>query len=503
MRIRIPKEGSFYVGWSTIFGPFHDSGDPWEVVDIGEELKDLQQGPSLYGENSVLHRAADATITINSVLQTPGVRPWSQTNWQQGTHIIPLVYNGRPAEGLAFPACMAGGTHILQASPSGSYHYGQKFVTTDNAVYRFQFNTGKSGSYPRNITFGGAAFFVYPLMEGGQPSALRYSHEVRNCESWVENVKSLDEAYAILSGLTAGSFKPVDKEVSRTSLPKYLPAEAYTANVDKALSWYRKFTNELVHSKPTLPDIQSYGDLVQVACENVNPNTINAIAFIRDLKDIKTLVPKLKELQKVSTHASNYLGVEYGILPTIDDLKTIWDSFTTKYYYDRNGFQRVSAYDVANKLDSSTVSGVQVTTRQVHDRRVHLAIDTNDTGLDALTERMRKLGVFPSLTNLWDLIPLSFVLDWFIDVGAVLERLDTHHQLHNLVIKYTILSDKHQTFTSAVSLTDGIFLDMESKSYRRTVSTNVPQPKIFKENRVTAQNHWVEGSALILARTQK
>lgn len=503
MQIRIPKEDVFYVAINGITGPYHDSGEPFEIIEIDEGNNSFHQGNRLYDETSVSHIKSDATITINSLLTTSDVVPDPRPTWTTGTHKVTMAYssNGSPVSSQGFPATLAGGTALSDNFATGGFNAIQQGVV-GNATYYASMGGGR-GNYPAFMYHNAQVHELRPIrLPSGKLDPNFVEVRTKHMVTVTDTYKDLGEALKVLATLNpvAGPFSVIG---NWSRIPKLKARHPYTANVEKALSWYRKFSNQSYFENPALPVTQDIGDLVQAACENVNPNTINAIAFLKDLKDVKSLVPKLKKLKDVSTHASNYLGVEYGILPTIDDLKTIWESFQTQYFYDRNGFQRASSYDEASVTESVVVDGVEVTTTTTVNSRVHLAISTLDTGLDALTERLRKIGIFPSLTNLWDLVPYSFVLDWFVDVGSVLERIDTRHQLSNLDIKYCLRSKKITSLASYASANEGLFVSMTSSSYNRTVGTSVPQPRIFKENRVTAQNHWIEGSALILARKPK
>lgn len=503
MQICIPKEGSYYLPFlSSLYGPFHDSGEPFEVSDTGEEYNSFHQGNSLYGENSVSHTKMNTVIKVNSFIQSSKVTANPQPSWRDGDYIA-LVLNkfGGEVGFSTFPGIIAGGTHTSDVVDSGNYYECIKSGSGSNYAYRASFAIPKGWwNFPIDVTIKCQVWAHRPIKRK-DGSLDPYVVECTNyyLPHMKQKCTSFDEARALVA-----SYEPsrteFDPSIRSTTVSKWPADHKYSAKIEQALTWYRKFVSELNLTSVALPDVQSYGDLVQAACENVNPNTINAIAFLKDLKDVKELVPKLKKLGEIRTHASNYLGLNYGILPTIDDLKSIWDSFHTQYYYDRNGFQRASSYDDATANETLTIDGISVETTTRINRRIHLAINTEDTGLDALVERVRKLGVFPSLTNLWDLVPYSFVLDWFVDIGSVLERIDTRHQLFNLDIKYCIQSQKVHTSRSFTSDKEGLYVEMDSTSYQRNVGTEVPQPVIFKENRVTAQNHWVEGSALILAR---
>jgi len=49
-----------------------------------------------------------------------------------------------------------------------------------------------------------------------------------------------------------------------------------------------------------------------------------------------------------------------------------------------------------------------------------------DNPIAVVFNALESLGLNPSAANLWDLIPFSFVVDWFLPIGSVLSRLDAY-----------------------------------------------------------------------------
>lgn len=64
---------------------------------------------------------------------------------------------------------------------------------------------------------------------------------------------------------------------------------------------------------------------------------------------------------------------------------------------------------------------------------------------------MANLGLSPTYSNLWDIVPFSFVVDWFIDFGHAFSVVDRQQYFHdNVEIAYSVLTHKTvRTFTSA------------------------------------------------------
>jgi len=89
---------------------------------------------------------------------------------------------------------------------------------------------------------------------------------------------------------------------------------------------------------------------------------------------------------------------------------------------------------------------------------------------------VRSLGLLPTLSNLWDLVPLSFVLDWFFDVGTGLELLDSSAIVMAMDIKYCVHSGS--LYTSGPRCNDFVPNsaddDVSYKTYYRWIDSSPP-----------------------------
>lgn len=54
-----------------------------------------------------------------------------------------------------------------------------------------------------------------------------------------------------------------------------------------------------------------------------------------------------------------------------------------------------------------------------------------------LAEKLRYCGVEPSLTNMWDMVPYSFIVDWFIDVSGFTEWLEQNNRALDFTVTDT------------------------------------------------------------------
>jgi hypothetical protein len=218
------------------------------------------------------------------------------------------------------------------------------------------------------------------------------------------------------------------------------------------------------------------------------------IAFIRDLRKPQEMIPKLKNLKSLKSLANNYLTVNYGILPTIADVQTIVDAFkSAKPYLDKNGFKTYGA----GYSDSTVVGDITYDLEQ----HIKLAIQDNDADILSLMNRLDSWGLLPTAENLWDLVPYSFVIDWLVDVGGYLERIDTRLRLKRLDIRY-VTSSLKQTLRRDISPSNSFPYTgyVSLVQYHRWVSDQCPVPPLSLETTFQDFNHWLESTALLVQR---
>lgn len=237
-----------------------------------------------------------------------------------------------------------------------------------------------------------------------------------------------------------------------------------------------------------------YGSLALEASQKIPANNVNMLEFLADMKNPSRMIPRLKNLRNIKEYAGNYLAIEYGILPTVDDLKSIFRSCTRlRPKVDSFGSRHVKAgHDC-----SITVQDVQYQLEQ----RIKIAFHDEDSGLKILLNRLDDLGALPTLSNLWDLVPYSFVVDWFAQVGDLLERIDMRLQLLRYDIRTVTMSRKDIRSTVFVpTLSCPLAGPATMVRYKRWVTGRCPVPPVFQSSTSTASGHWLEATALIIQR---
>jgi hypothetical protein len=78
-----------------------------------------------------------------------------------------------------------------------------------------------------------------------------------------------------------------------------------------------------------------------------------------------------------------------------------------------------------------------------------------ETVLDGVLTSLKRLGLQPDLYNAWDMIPFSFVADWFLPIGDYLEHMQKVDWMNSMPYKFKLLVSHKGTITydSGVALT--------------------------------------------------
>lgn len=143
----------------------------------------------------------------------------------------------------------------------------------------------------------------------------------------------------------------------------------------------------------------------------------------------------LKAFRAWGRNAKNaHLANEYGILPTIRDLHTLYSEFTrirersTEFSVCLRGEKETSSEWIGPARGKTNDPWNQVERRdRLHTLRidgVHVRAKKGAPSLDApLTKQWRKyIGLNPA-AQAWDLCPLSFIVDSFLGIGDLLDNL--------------------------------------------------------------------------------
>lgn len=492
--ISLPREDeNIYISRSgCIVGPLHSSGKSVSTtVSYRSDLDTLAQGRTMYHENDVEHSKVEGYVRHIPAAYDTTLYPEGGPYARKWTYYSPSAKRNYTVT-MAF----ALESYYYRYSPPGSY--GATHTVTDTSdpyCVKVWSVTGSSSSLPMSLRTVQYAESRFSRIVGNTVYYRSYTCNYPGTLITTRNWNNELDASVVRSFVDEIFPKPTLVIGIEASYPVCQSISTGSASIPQIRSVIDSLAED-PSMKDSFLETVHFGDLAMTASQSVNRNPVNMIAFLKDLRRPKELIPKLKNLRKLKTHAGNYLGMNYGILPTIDDIRHIIEALKKRMpYFDRNGFSVYTA--------SHVLSGNNGIVDQTLTQRVKLAIENEDSELQALASRYESSGFALTLENVWDLIPYSFVLDWFIDIGGFLERVDTRLRLIRFNIRYVTMSQKNETTMRLNTSQSFPFIGtLKRVNYRRWTTDRCPNPPLFPSSTPTVANHWLEASALLVQRAK-
>lgn len=238
----------------------------------------------------------------------------------------------------------------------------------------------------------------------------------------------------------------------------------------------------------------------------------NMIAMIRDLKnlrgDLTSILESAKKLPLTDLKtkkgwkdiSSFFLGNKYGYQLTYADAQSIGGALERLRQNVKRGQKEIQKLTSALK---TTLPG-----------RVPLTVDCHytakvGTSNDPLMQSIKGLfdwDLYPSLKNMWDLIPYSFCVDWVVGLGDLFETIDANVYMRyyqaRSIMKSTKISTGPVNNQQILGSLPGACGLVSYTHYRRWVEFSFdPMPLSVDFHPSELLGHWVEGASLIIQRT--
>jgi hypothetical protein len=215
-----------------------------------------------------------------------------------------------------------------------------------------------------------------------------------------------------------------------------------------------------VSQKPDweIPGRTSAGVLALGCAEQTYTANFYGFSFLLDLTNVKQLVPKMLNLKKLvskgksafvdlADYASGeYLKTIYGILPTASDFQLIAKAMARghKTYYDKNSYLVFSSGHSTPGFKASGCMYYSIQRLKMAFSQIDGEFDTVGSVADwsNVQTDLESVGFGNFCSSLWDRVPWSFVVDWFINYGDYFMELDLQDRVRRLPLRYCTESEK-------------------------------------------------------------
>lgn len=275
---------------------------------------------------------------------------------------------------------------------------------------------------------------------------------------------------------------------------------------------YVQLTHPIAEKHPYLEDEKHlWSELVRTAVDSLDNLDINSISFLKELVEWKRLLPPLADIRKKpfrgKTWANFYLWLRYGLGLTIADSKEIINALPKI----RDSYKETTSKKPTRLRASKTVTVVWNSETWTCRLGLRMVINTYPEfcrNFGSLMDDLRKIDLYPSTANLWDIIPFSFVMDWFFPFQKNLEMVDSELRTMNFRIFSVTQSVKWSRLVPPPAVPGYCSAsDLTEVHYDRAVGYVIPGPD-FEWNhgadtsRVsnTLITRMIDGAALLLQR---
>lgn len=242
---------------------------------------------------------------------------------------------------------------------------------------------------------------------------------------------------------------------------------------------------------PSPPTDEVLGLATQEAAQAVRYFDGNTPVFLNELLELRQSIEGLLDLLRgeinLKSISSLYLNSKYGLRLTFQDTLDLGEAIARKY--DQLS-HREKPY--SRSRGRITQDGITACCELYYD-------PSTRNGFAKVMSHLMEWDIFPSLQNIWDMVPYSFVVDWFADVEGFLNSIDTRTYLSVLEVFSCCYSVKYRWTVSIPSSHYGLHGRIEATRYKRFNRSTVIEPRPTFSGSIPS-DHIAEGAALIIQR---
>jgi hypothetical protein len=236
---------------------------------------------------------------------------------------------------------------------------------------------------------------------------------------------------------------------------------------DLQTSFYLDVVNDMPNIRPS--SFHAVRDAVDTYANVIETNHIETL---KEIDDLLHLIPSFGKLAEFASSLSSgsaisagkhgldflsdtYLRFKFGIEPTVKNGQEILNkaSAVRERFANLYGPRTLNGkFHYVFPEGTYGFRNVSLTTR------AKIRIHFDESCLLAGVLRSRALGLFPSLSSLWDCVPLSFIIDWFTNLGERFDSVDDQvsilaFRITECVYSYTVYVNLDEELLQSFDLT--------------------------------------------------
>lgn len=215
--------------------------------------------------------------------------------------------------------------------------------------------------------------------------------------------------------------------------------------------------------------------------DKIGTPQVNNCENILQLKKWKEMVPPIRHLMQrhnLKSAAELYLWWKY--------------SFSTSKMDIESYFKWISSW-INQKQNPTNVSHYSLTYNVAVDDVIRYNVYMSPYSIGCI----EFLGLDINMSNTWDLLPFSFVLDWFVSVGDCLHSIDVS-DLGSKISLISLLYSRKRSKVVYLNPNDGFIGEYVSTYYAREIQTSWPAA-VCALHFNNPSSHLLDATSLIIA----
>jgi hypothetical protein len=256
---------------------------------------------------------------------------------------------------------------------------------------------------------------------------------------------------------------------------------------------------------------KEFGNMVPSVIDQMHAVDMNQLEFISNpnlVKDVIQLgksiagadgISTLKEAADVASDV--YLSYRFGAASTARDYRDLASAIskeTTRIYQARKYRDK----RVRSRSQLSIPWLFNLTWSVSCNLTAYL--DNYEQGMMGVMNKLDSWGLYPDRAAVWEIVPFSFVVDWFVNVQENLERRDAQFWREFYNCRACICTRKLSTTADASTMFPNSLIggSADISLYNRRVQRSLPVPTIDLDIGLPKGKHaWVTSAALVIQRS--
>lgn len=250
---------------------------------------------------------------------------------------------------------------------------------------------------------------------------------------------------------------------------------------------YKNKLRELVSlCEPEWDRTSLFGAATENAVENARTFTGNGIAYLLEARElgqtVKDLISLLKTRVSPKALANLWLSYRYGLRLTAMDTQEICAGISNAIHHEEATYKNYAYV-------RGTAGGGTTHTILYYQGRPEVEYFK-------IVKALMDWDVLPDFTNVWDMIPFSFVVDWFVDVESLANAVDVRTYTGAMEIVSTLYT--HKSVWRPSGQWAGLVGDFSLSRYIRETPSKPHQPVFRLSGSLPSVKNVIDGVSLII-----